>query len=92
MLPLKCYKYLLLNLLHSYQICRPSTSNSCHRLATFYLQLDALPLQIRRVGYFQQDDAPPHYALTVRAYLDHTFPGRWIDRAGHCAGLHNSQT
>ena len=26
--------------------------------------------------YFQQDDAPPHYALTVRAYLNHTFPGR----------------
>jgi len=31
---------------------------------------------------FQQDGAPPHFALTVRAYLDHTFPGRWIGRSG----------
>jgi hypothetical protein len=33
-------------------------------------------LTIYRVylGYFQQDGAPPHFALTVHAYLDHTFP------------------
>ncbi|CAH1991365.1 unnamed protein product [Acanthoscelides obtectus] len=27
---------------------------------------------------FQQDGAPPHYALRVRQYLDQTFPDRWI--------------
>ena len=31
---------------------------------------------------FQQDGAPPHYALAVRAYLDVEFPGRWIGRRG----------
>ncbi|PSN58023.1 hypothetical protein C0J52_02021 [Blattella germanica] len=30
---------------------------------------------------FQQDGAPPHFALCVRAYLNETFPGRWIGRA-----------
>ena len=44
--------------------------------------IDELPLQIRLVRYFQQDGAPPHFDLTVRAYLDHTFPGRWIGRSG----------
>jgi hypothetical protein len=34
------------------------------------------------VGFFQQDGAPPHYARTVRTYLDQTFPGRWIGRGG----------
>lgn len=31
---------------------------------------------------FQQDGAPPHYALAVRAYLDDEFPDRWIGRRG----------
>lgn len=31
---------------------------------------------------FQQDGAPPHYALAVRAYLDYEFPERWIGRRG----------
>ncbi|CAH0395505.1 unnamed protein product [Bemisia tabaci] len=31
---------------------------------------------------FQQDGAPPHYALAVRAYLHNEFPGRWIGRRG----------
>jgi len=31
---------------------------------------------------FQQDGAPPHYALPVRQFLDETFPGRWIGRRG----------
>lgn len=30
---------------------------------------------------FQQDEAPPHFALTVRNYLNQAFPGRWIGRA-----------
>ena len=32
--------------------------------------------------YFQQDGAPPHYARSVREYLDATFPGRVIGRRG----------
>ena len=44
--------------------------------------IDELPLQIRLAGYSQQDGAPPHSVLSVRAYLDHTFPGRWIGRSG----------
>ena len=30
---------------------------------------------------FQQDGAPPHWKLTVRAYLNEKLPGRWIGRA-----------
>lgn len=32
--------------------------------------------------FFQQDGAPPHYALHVRAKLDETFPNRFIERKG----------
>ena len=28
--------------------------------------------------YFQQDEAPAHYARRVRDYLYHMFPDRWI--------------
>lgn len=31
---------------------------------------------------FQQDGAPPHFALPVRQYLDRKVPNRWIGRAG----------
>ena len=30
---------------------------------------------------FQQDGAPPHFAITVRDYLNQDFPARWIGRA-----------
>ena len=33
---------------------------------------------------FQQDGAPPHFAITVRDYLNQAFPGRWIGRAVPC--------
>ena len=32
--------------------------------------------------YFQQDGAPPHYSLAVRAFLNQEFPHRWIGRRG----------
>lgn len=32
--------------------------------------------------WFQQDGAPPHFARTVREFLDEVFPGRWIGRRG----------
>jgi transposase len=31
---------------------------------------------------FQQDGAPPHYALIVREFLNDNFPERWIGRRG----------
>ena len=30
---------------------------------------------------FQKAGAPPHFALCVPAYLNETFPNRWIGRA-----------
>ena len=47
--------------------------------------IDNMLLQIRQKGYFQQDGAPPHFALTVCAYLGQTFPNRWIGRGGPLA-------
>lgn len=32
--------------------------------------------------WFQQDGAPPHFALQVRNFLNNTFPERWIGRRG----------
>jgi hypothetical protein len=32
--------------------------------------------------YLQQDGAPPHYAVTVREFLDKELPHRWIGRQG----------
>lgn len=32
--------------------------------------------------WFQQDGAPPHYALPVREFLDQTFTDQWIGRRG----------
>lgn len=32
--------------------------------------------------FFQQDGAPPHYALPVRNWLNETFPDKWIGRRG----------
>lgn len=32
--------------------------------------------------WFQQDGAPPHFALNVRRYLDENFRNRWIGRRG----------
>lgn len=44
--------------------------------------LEEVPLDIRRRMWFQQDGAPPHYARTVRAFLNQMFPRRWMGRGG----------
>ena len=31
---------------------------------------------------FQQDGVPPHWKLSVQAYLNENLPERWIGRAG----------
>jgi hypothetical protein len=35
--------------------------------------------------FFQQDGAPPHYANTLKTFLDQQFTGRWIGRRGPIA-------
>lgn len=40
------------------------------------------PNEIDRSIYYQQDGAPPHFARTVRNYLNEVFPNRWIGRRG----------
>jgi hypothetical protein len=42
--------------------------------------------------YFQQDGAPPHYALCVSEWLDMHFEGRWIGRRGPLDGRLDPQT
>jgi hypothetical protein len=32
--------------------------------------------------FFQQDEAPPLYAITVHKFLDEQLPSRWIGRRG----------
>lgn len=45
--------------------------------------LQARPVYERML--WQQDGAPAHFSLTVRAFLDQHFPGRWIGRNGPIA-------
>ena len=40
------------------------------------------PKLMRRRLFFQQDGAPAHYALDVRAWLDSKFENQWIGRGG----------
>ena len=50
----------------------PTVTSDVYLQTVQQYAIDDLPLQIRLAGYFQQDGAPPHFALTVRVYLDHT--------------------
>lgn len=44
--------------------------------------IDDLPLSLTTDLYFQQDGAPPHYAVQVRQYLNDKFGNKWIGRGG----------
>lgn len=44
--------------------------------------LDYIPDIIRQVMWYQQDGAPPHYAVAVREWLNQSFPNQWIGRGG----------
>jgi len=52
------------------------------------LRDDIIPAIQETVGddfehtWFQQDGAPPHYGLNVRAFLNNVFRARWIGRRG----------
>src|SRR5215469_2188886 len=62
-----------------------NSASYLNMLQTFFVpQLQQIRGHLRRI-IFQQDGAPPHYALEVRAYLDQTFADRWIGRAGPLA-------
>ena len=57
-----------------------TADNYLHMLQTLVMpSLQRLPTLPE---FFQQDGAPPHYATTVRQFLDGAFPGCWIGRAG----------
>lgn len=59
-----------------------STVNSQRYL--YMLQNMMIPT-LQEIGiplYFQQDGAPPHFAIQVRNFLDFHFPNRWIGRSG----------
>lgn len=43
---------------------------------------EGAPIFNREMIYFQQDGAPPHFALDVRNTLDAEFPDHWIGRRG----------
>lgn len=54
-----------------------------HMLSTFLMDcLRDVPLATRRSLLFQQDGAPPHFALIVRDWLNAHFPNKWIGRRG----------
>ena len=50
------------------------------------LQEEILPSLLNEEGdypvYFQQDEAPLHYGIQVRRFLDQQFPDAWIGRRG----------
>lgn len=49
--------------------------------------LEDVPLNLRQNMYFMHDGAPPHFARTVRNYLNAQFAGMWIGR-GQEAPIH----
>jgi len=50
-------------------------------LQTFLFEyLENIPVIRRQNLLFQQDGAPPHFAICVRDYLNQSFPERWIGR------------
>lgn len=46
------------------------------------LQTELWPKIKNQSCYFQQDGAPPHYAICVRNWLNEHLPGKWIGRRG----------
>lgn len=47
--------------------------------------LEEVPLRNVVNLFYQHDGAPAHYCRAVREYLDRTYPGRWVGRAGPVA-------
>ena len=56
-----------------------------HKLLEMFREEVVPQLQMKPIFdelFFQQDGAPPHYALRVRGYLNGVFPQRWFGRRG----------
>lgn len=49
------------------------------------LLLEAVPLEVRQMMWFQQDGAPAHTSRNVTTYLNNIFPNRWIGKFGPVA-------
>jgi hypothetical protein len=47
--------------------------------------LEDVPLDIRRIMWYQHDGAPAHFHANTRLLLDEVFPNRWIGRNGPVA-------
>lgn len=62
---------------------RTVTGNSYIDMLQQFLQPQLQEDGILETVVFQQDGAPPHFALIVREYLDATFPRRWIGRGSN---------
>ena len=57
------------------------TGNVCLQMLQNWL-IDELIANEYEDFVYQQDGAPPHWKLTVQAYLHYHLPRRWIGRAG----------
>lgn len=44
--------------------------------------LDVVSEEVRESHWLQNDGCPAHYGVNVRAYLNSTYPNRWIGRLG----------
>lgn len=44
--------------------------------------LEEVPLAGREAMWFMHDGAPPHFSIVAREFLDATYGGHWIGRAG----------
>lgn len=47
-----------------------------------YMLLENVPIEYRRGMIFQHDGCPAHFRISVREWLNETFPQRWIGRGG----------
>jgi len=58
------------------------TSKAYKKMLEEYLVPELRRRRRLRTTIFQQDGAPPHWSLEVRAFLNQNFPARWIGRDG----------
>jgi hypothetical protein len=58
----------------------PTDSISGHLYVSQSVVREMATVHLQPRIILQQDGAPPQWCLQVRAFLDRTFPGRWIGR------------
>jgi hypothetical protein len=62
--------------------CDSIKSEDYLKMLTEFLIPTLLQHHKMKNAWFQQDGAPPHWARSVRAFLNEKFPSRWIGRGG----------